>query len=383
MINKKPIFISACMGVLIFGAVLAMLGAVLPSVIEKFGIGKAGAGSLFLMLSFGILAGSIVFGPVVDRYGYKGLLILSTFLVFASLQGIALSPSVNMLRISLFAAGFAGGSINGSTNALVSETSIENRGASLTLLSVFFGIGALGVPLLLGSLLDRFTYESLIGFIGVLFIIPLIFFAFVRFPYPKHAQGFPVADVLRLTNDTRLLMLGLILFMQSGLEMTIGGWSAAFLNEELKVQPRQSVLLLSFFWLGLILARLALSKILHYVSKYKIMLISFSAAFAGMVMLLLSREPLMAIAGLMLTGIGFAAVFPLVFAFVGDLYPEFSGTALGVVLTIALPGGMIYPYLTGFMAENLNLRVSLLLIPLTLIASTMLFLKTGKRISRN
>jgi MFS transporter, FHS family, glucose/mannose:H+ symporter len=383
MINKKPIFISACMGILIFGAVLAMLGAVLPSVIEKFGIGKAGAGSLFLMLSFGILAGSIVFGPVVDRYGYKGLLILSTFLVFASLQGIALSPSVNMLRISLFAAGFAGGSINGSTNALVSETSIENRGASLTLLSVFFGIGALGVPLLLGSLLDRFTYESLIGFIGVLFIIPLIFFAFVRFPYPKHAQGFPVADVLRLTNDTRLLMLGLILFMQSGLEMTIGGWSAAFLNEELKVQPRQSVLLLSFFWLGLILARLALSKILHYVSKYKIMLISFSAAFAGMVMLLLSREPLMAIAGLMLTGIGFAAVFPLVFAFVGDLYPEFSGTALGVVLTIALPGGMIYPYLTGFMAENLNLRVSLLLIPLTLIASTMLFLKTGKRISRN
>ncbi len=372
--NKKLIFISACMGMLIFGIVIAVLGSVLPSVIEKFRIDMVDAGSLFLIMNFGMLLGSMIFGPVVDRYGYKGLLTLCSFLVFMSLEGIAFSPGINVLRISLFVVGFAGGSINGGTNALVSDISEENRGAGLSFLGVFFGIGAFGVPLLLGSLLDKFSYESLIGFVGMLIIIPFALFAAIKFPAPKHEQGFPLSEGFKLTRETTLLLFGLILFMQSGLEMTIGGWSATFLSEELAIQPRKAVLFFSLFWFGMIVARLAMSEILRRIAKHTIMMVSYFTAFAGAAILLLSQGIAAAIPGLLLTGIGFAAIFPLVFTYVGDLYPKLSGTAFSVILVIGLLGAMTYPYLVGFLAEKIDLRTSMLLVvPLTLVLSAILF----------
>jgi hypothetical protein len=42
---------------LAFGIVLTTLGAVLPSLVERFGIDKSAAGALFLLMSFGILVG--------------------------------------------------------------------------------------------------------------------------------------------------------------------------------------------------------------------------------------------------------------------------------------------------------------------------------------
>src|SRR6185369_15000318 len=75
--NRRALFTIACLGMLAFGIVLTTLSSVLPSVIERFGIDKAVAGSLFLLMTFGILVGSVVFGPIVDRNGHKGLLFLA------------------------------------------------------------------------------------------------------------------------------------------------------------------------------------------------------------------------------------------------------------------------------------------------------------------
>ena len=65
--NRRSLIAAAYLGMLIFGIVLTTLGAVLPSIIERFGIDTAVAGTLFLLMSFGIMAGSLVFGPLVDR----------------------------------------------------------------------------------------------------------------------------------------------------------------------------------------------------------------------------------------------------------------------------------------------------------------------------
>ena len=60
----------------------------------------------------------------------------------------------------MFFIGFGGGIINGGTNALVADISAENKGANLSLLGVFFGIGALGMPLLLGVLSKHFHIHN-------------------------------------------------------------------------------------------------------------------------------------------------------------------------------------------------------------------------------
>ncbi len=369
MYNKKLVFIAACFGMLIFGIVMAVLGAVLPSIIVKFDIDKIDAGSLFLLLTFGMLVGSMVFGPIVDRYGFKGLLILCAAIIAIGIQGIAFAPSMFVLRLSLLFIGFAGGAINGGTNALVSDISEERRGSGLAYLGAFFGVGAFGVPLLLGTLLDRFSYETIIAAVGATIVLPWLLFVFLRFPKPKHEQGFPIAEGLGLTKEGTLLLFGLILFIQSGMEMTVGGWSATFLIEEVQVDAQRAVLFLSLFWLGMVFARLVLGALLKYISAASVLWFSLLIAFTGSLMMLLSNGAGTAVTGLVLAGLGFAAVFPVIFAYVGDIYSRLSGTAFSVVLVMALTGGMLYPYVTGILANSFGLRISLIIIPCSLVIS--------------
>src|SRR5205807_8703012 len=101
------------------------------------GIDKGEAGSLLLLMSFGILAASLVFGPLVDRYGYKGILLAATVMVALGLEWIAFASSLNNLRLAVLITGFGGGIINGGTNALVADISGVERAAKVNRLGGF------------------------------------------------------------------------------------------------------------------------------------------------------------------------------------------------------------------------------------------------------
>lgn len=381
MYKRSLVFTSACLGLLIFGIVMTVLGAILPSVLDKFEISKASAGSLFLLMSFGIMVGSLVFGPIVDRFGYQYLLITSAGLILLGLEGIAFSPSFHLLRLSAFFVGFGGGIINGGGNALVADISEEGRSAGLSRLGVFFGIGAVSVPLILGSLLELWSYETILAGVGLAVGLPLIYFVIIRFPAPKQDQGFPIREGVGLLKDGTLLLFGFILFFQSGMEITVGGWSAAFFNEELAMDTGQSVLYLSLYWVGMIVARLILGIILKRISPALVLRISLGIAFTGSLMMLFSTGLGLALTGLLLIGTGFAASYPVILGYIGDQYPTLSGTAFGIALVIALAGGMILPYLAGVIGNVTNLRVSLAIVPVAIICITILLSVVLARIS--
>jgi fucose permease len=373
MYKRKMVFSAAFLAMLVFGIVMAVLGSVLPLVIEKFDITLVNAGSLFLIMSLGMLVGSLLFGPVVDRYGYKGLMVVCAALIFAGIEGIALAPSVAFLKGALILVGFAGGAINGGANALVADISGENRGSGLSFLGVFFGIGAFSVPFILGSFLGAFSYETLIATVGFLVLIPMAFFMIIRFPASKHNQGFPVADGMKLFKEKTLLLFGAMLFIQSGIEMVISGWSATFFNDTLHIGARQSVFILSAYWFALMVARAALGNFLKPDNQHLALFASLGISLAGTLLMIFSPGKILAVTGLVITGFGFAAVFPLILAFVGDSYSRLSGTAFSLVLAMGLLGGMLFPWLTGIMAGLFGLKMALLIVPVSIVAAIILF----------
>lgn len=115
--STTSVFVSACAGMAFFG--IAMLS--LAPILGQLSTLVAGANSLPSTMSLGILLGTIVFGPVVDRFGYKWLLVISSVLALAGLQGLANFREIGMLHISIFCLGLGGGILNGETNALVSD----------------------------------------------------------------------------------------------------------------------------------------------------------------------------------------------------------------------------------------------------------------------
>ncbi len=371
--GQRPIFAAAAVGMLLVGIVLTTLGAVLPSIIERLGLDRAEAGSLLSMLSLGILAGSLVFGPIVDRRGYKGLLAAAVLLIALGLEGIAFAPSGAVLAASAFTTGLGGGLVNGATNALVADISAEGRAAGLSYLGVFFGIGAFGVPLLLGLLRDRFGDAGVVAGIGAIVALVPAYYAAVRFPEPKQPQGIPLRQALGLLRDPALVLLGVILFFESGMEITVGGWTATYVSEELALPPERALYLLSLYWLGMTGARLAQGWLLTRVSSVTVLASSLAIAFTGALILIGARSSAAAGTGTVLAGAGFAAVFPIVLGYTADRYAHLSGTAFSVVFVMALTGGTVLPYVTGVLGDTYGLRPSLAIVPAGLVCVAVLF----------
>ena len=77
MYKRSLVFAGACMGMLLFGIALITLGSVAPDLTLKLKLDSGSAGALFSILPFGILIGSVTFGPIADQFGYKWLMVVS------------------------------------------------------------------------------------------------------------------------------------------------------------------------------------------------------------------------------------------------------------------------------------------------------------------
>ena len=351
MYKRNQVFTAACIGLLLFGIMLITLGSILPSLTAKFNMNEIGSGKLVSLLPIGIIAGSLVFGPIADRYGYKMMFIITTLLMTTAFEGLAFANTFLLLQVSIFVLGFGGGIINGATNAVVADISSKDKEAHLSLLGVFFGIGALGMPLLLGILSKRFDYPVILSSVGVVMALTVICFSSRKFPAPKHEQGLPGKQALKLLKQPALLLTSFFLFFQSGIEGLINNWTTTFLQSNLKTLEKDALFALSLNLAGLTVMRLLLNKLLKKISSFKIMIASLIITSAGSILLLYASTYTSALFALIIIGAGFAASFPVVLGYIGQLYANLSGTAFSIAFVIALSGNALINYVFGFISN--------------------------------
>jgi MFS transporter, FHS family, glucose/mannose:H+ symporter len=356
MYRKNIVFAAACVGMLLFGMVMISLGTINTYLSGKFNLDEIHIASLAALLPFGILAGSLVFGPIVDRYSYKIVLIICSVLILISLEILAFADTFPLIQAAFFLIGFGGGVINGGTNALVADISAGEQGAKLSLLGVFFGAGALGFPLVTRLFSQTFSYEAIVAGIGIFVLLPVIFFSLVRFPLPKQPQGFPIKHAFGLIKETSLIMLSFVLFFQSALEGITNNWSTRYLEQAGGLSPENALSALTVLALSLTLTRLVLGSVLKKAPSYLILYICVAFIFAGSIVLLGANTLTTAVVAMALLGIGFAAAFPVVLGYISVLYSTLSGTAFSIALFIALIGNTFVNYLVGLISQSAGIE---------------------------
>jgi len=381
MYHFKQVFTAACIGMLVFGITYITLGSILPSVADKFDLDEIKSGTLTSILPIGVMVGSLLFGPIVDRYGYKILFIITTLLIIPAFEGIAFTESYFLLQVCIFVIGWGGGILNGATNALVSDISTGHKGANLSLLGAFFGFGALGMPFLLGALSEHFNYTDILSSVGIVLALVLFFFLSIRFPAPKQAQGFPIKEGVGLLKNTGLLLIGLFLFFQSGTEALANNWTTTYLQKGAGINERDSLYILTFYIAGLTVARLILGYILKVISSYYLMMISLVLSILGGFVLLTAHTYNQAMIAYIINGIGFAAGFPVMLAYAGQLFPALSGTAFGIVLVIALIGNTIVNYLFGILSHSYGVYLLPWLLMITAVCRIIILFLFKKTVS--
>ena len=382
--NKTLVYLAACIGMVFFGIAFIVVGSVLPSLTAKYSLDAVGSSSLVSLLPVGVLTGSLLFGIIVDRYGYKSLLVVSTLFTLLGIEGLSFFDNLNILRICIFFIGLGGGMLNGSTNALASDISNDKeRGAKLSILGVCYGIGALGMPLLLGILSGTYSSQIILQRTGLFMLLSVLYFIVIRFPEPKIKQGFPVKEAVELVKEPLLLFLSFFLFFQSGIEGLINNWTTSYLDVGIVVGSGDVVLSLTFFVLGMTVSRLILSYLLRIIKHEYILSGGIMIAIIGMIILNYAINLPLAAISLFITGFGLAAGFPVIIGYIGTSYKYISGTAIGIAMSIALIGNTLLNFGMGFISESLGISsFPILIIVLLLIQTIILFtnFKTIKNI---
>jgi fucose permease len=171
-----------------------------------------------------------------------------------------------------------------------------------------------------------------------------------------------------------VLLFSAILFCQSGNEFTMGGWISSFLTRETAASAQAATLALAGYWLAMMLGRLGSAALLRRISSPALLTICGASAAAATGLLLAAPSYLVGAIAAVWIGFSYSAIYPTTLGLVGDRFPRFSGTVFGVVFTLALIGGMVFPWLAGHLAVSLGLRAGLSLPLLAAATLTMLVL---------
>jgi MFS transporter, FHS family, glucose/mannose:H+ symporter len=356
MYKRNLVFAAACLGMLLFGIVFLSLGSVNNMLAERFHLDDNGIGTLTALLPFGILAGSLIFGPIVDRFGYKWMLITCALLVLAGLEGMAFANSKGLIQVFVFLIGFGGGVLNGATNALAADVRAGERGAKLSLLGVFFGIGALGMPSTLALLSRHFPLTTIVAGVGLFVLVPVVYFLLIAFPPPKQqAHSGSAASGLALLKHPIFLFAGLVLAIQSGMEGMSNDWMTRYFKKVTLVGQQaaewETLLGLMAVTGAMVVARFVLSGLLRHVKSQIVLFASIGLTATGALLLMFATSYLAALVAALLIGAGLAACFPVVLSYIGDLYPAQSGTAFSTIFFIALIGNMTINKSFGLLAQ--------------------------------
>ncbi|MDR0660792.1 MAG: MFS transporter [Prevotellaceae bacterium] len=361
MYNKSLVFTAACAGMAFFGVTMLSLGPILGAL-------GSDAGILSPLLTVGIIMGTVVFGPVVDRFGYKWLLVTGSIFAVAGILGLARFHDMTLLSASIILLGFGGGILNGETNALVSDIyDDKRRGIMLSMLGACYCIGAL-----LWTLLCTFvSYTYVLYGIAAVMAVFIIFFCSVAFPKAKPKENVSTKQIIGLLKYPALIVLAIVLFFQSGFEGISGDFTVSFLNKNALMDISTATFSMTVFSIGMLIGRFVLGVLMARMRDLTVFFIYLSIALVGTILLnFASGESAvgMAYTGMALIGFGIGATYPVILNYLGAAFKQLSGSAFSIALFIALFGGIVFKSVVAGDFETCDLAIFPILLIVAVIA---------------
>ena len=376
MYNKNLLFLAACLAMLLFGIACVAIGTINEYLTSTFSVDKIFIGLLASAFAAGALIGSVSFGPIVDRFGYKAIMIVSLLFLFIAFGIIGRTEQLAIIQAMIFLLGLGGGIINGATSALVADLFTEKKGAYLSFLGVFWGLGALSLPLVTSILLKiDMTYSSILSIIGLLAIIPLGLFLFLKCPEAKNSGGIPYRKYLKMIKNPTILLIGFFLFFQSGFETLTTTWTPKYFMEVYSSSTQNALISLTIMSISLTISRLLLGIVLKKTEAWRVLVAGLLITLSGLILMKFGASYSLGLVGIGMLGFGAAASFPVMLGYVGSMFPEISGAAFSLVLVMALTGNMLLNALGGIVFETYHVAsFSLYMIAIILIMLILLYL---------
>ncbi len=363
----------ALLSVFGLGIAFSVIGALKLELVKQLQINDARFGKLISALMFTSIFVVLAFGPLVDMFGYRPIAIAGFLLGALAVYLLVSSRSYGSAIVSCIVLGIGAMCMNLGNTLIPMVLFQGNPAAASNFGNVFFGIGAFITPFLVGILLSRLGYRVTGMVIALILLVPVVIAAFAIYPEVQKtgltfAQAF--AGAFGLLANPAIIVAGLALFCYVGLEVSMGGWISTYAANQ-GFDPRGANMVLSSFWIGLMIARLIATVVVT--SANGIWAVSVLALAATVIIGLMIAAKSKAFAALLvfLTGLCFGPIFPTVVGVTfAKIDPSIYGSAFGIIFAVGLLGGSTLPAAIGMYSQGKPIKKSF---PIAMAAALILF----------
>ncbi|MBQ6310577.1 MAG: MFS transporter [Bacteroidales bacterium] len=344
--SRPLVAAAACLGCAFFGVTMFFWADMLPIL----GKNIEGVQNLPWILTLGIIAGTIICGAVMDRYGYKFLLVSGSLTLALGLCGFIFFTDLWLLIVSTFLIGAGGGILNSETIAIISDIYGDDlRGTMLSILGASYCIGCL----LWTTMCRLFAYSPGVVIKWTAVIIAVLSLLFILIPFPKakltKEDKFSLWDSIKLFKYHILAIAGVLFFFQGILEAISATYSTSFYaNIEKGIGDQLALTSLIFMTVGMGAGRFTLPLCLKTGGKSFAMYLFMAIALAGsLLQIFLPASFYGAFVSMTLLGFGIGVTAPVVFDCLGRIFKRHSGAAISISIVVAQVGMTIGNLLVG------------------------------------
>ena len=355
-----------------------LLGAAWPSMYPGFGVSVSWAGAVSMTIALGTIVSSLLSDRLTWRFGPGKVTAVSVAMTAAALFGFSSCTEYWMLLLWAIPYGLGAGGVDASLNNYVA---LHYSSRHMSWLHCMWGLGASVGPYIMGWVLSGGSHWSsgyrIVGALQILLTIVLFLSLRLwknRQTEVETAEPVPLNRVFRIPGAGEILV---TFFCYCGLEQTAALWASSYLTLSRGVDAETAAFFASLFFLGMTVGR-GLNGFLTIKFDDKT-LIRLGAAIIGLGAGAMLLPGNMALAGLLLVGLGCAPVYPcIIHSTPANFGPEKSQALIGVQMASAYVGTLLMPPIFGLLANHIGAWV----MPIYLLAILSLMIVMHERMLR-
>ena len=347
---------SATFGVFfVNGAAVGVWVAQIPFVQDRFDLAKSTLGLILLTMSIGVIVALPVMGQAIVRLGSaRGVRVAGT-LCCLTVPLPLLAPEPYLLPFALLAFGAAGAAMDVSMNA--HGSAIEGRLGRPIMSSLHAGwsfggfAGAACVAAATAAGVDPRLQNSVAAA-----LLLLLLSACLTGLGPGSATA--AGERFRLPSRAVVLM-AVLCFLTMVTEGAMADWGGVYLRGDLGASAGLAAATFAAFAAGMTVGRLTGDWINQQIGPTQLLRGGSALAAIALGTMLVLADPIVALAGLALVGVGVANGVPLLFSAAGAGGVETSGPSIAAVSSMGSLGFLVGPPFIGFLAEATSLPLAL------------------------
>ncbi|NCA83952.1 MAG: MFS transporter [Clostridia bacterium] len=354
-----PIFLAFfCMG---FGDVAGPLTGLVK---EEFQLSNAMAQLIPFMgfVMFGLL--SLPMGIYQDRKGKKFILMLGLILALVGLvlPIIGNFSTFNLLLLSILLLGAGAATLQVAGNPIMRDVSPEGKySRNLSLGQFVKAIGSLSgalIPLLAVAYWNM-DWKILFPIYSAFLLLTLVILAMMRIPRPltEATSAATFKSSFRLMGNPYIFLMVMAIFVYVGAEVSMSASLPIFLESRYGIDlATMGIAGTGLFFVSLMIGRFLGGVILNWITPRTFLTITLLLSLVGLAGLFIENQ-IAAIISIIVIGMSFANIFPLIFSITVDWLPSRSNELSGLMVT-AIVGGAFIPPLMGLVADNIGIMLS-------------------------